>query len=124
MIRVFKPFVRFASSLIALAIFAVSLTGCVSTYSNTQRFSQPPHPGMTELAMLQKFGAPDFMGFVEDQKVYVYKVRDSKYIIAVGQYSGRDLIITVKGGVIKSVEDTPRSQSVTFFYAAPWMGRD
>ncbi|MBI1783621.1 hypothetical protein HYR69_00630 [Candidatus Sumerlaeota bacterium] len=104
--------------------FALALTGCISSYSNTARFTQPPHPGMPETEMLQRFGAPDYSGFVEDQKIYVYKVRDSKYIIIVGQYSGRDIVVTAKGGVVRSVQEVPRGECMTFLYAAPWMGHD
>lgn len=104
--------------------FAFSLTGCVSIYSNAKRFDPAPHVGMTEMDLIQNYGAPDYSGFVEDQKIYVYKVRTSKFIIALGQYSGYDMVIMTKGGVIKDTRRLPRGEAVSLIYAAPWMGHD
>jgi len=109
---------------IAAIAFMLSLSGCVSIYSNSNQFDPAPHVGMTEMDLIQTYGAPDYAGFVEDQKIYVYKVRDSKFIIALGQYNGYDMVITTKGGIIKDTRRLPRGQAVTFLYAAPWMGHD
>ncbi len=112
-------------ALLALAPILLSLTACISIYDNTSRFqATPPREGMSEVELLQKCGAPDFAGFVEDQKVYVYKVRDSKFIIAVGQFAGYDLVVTCKGGAVKNVQQVSRGQTTCIFTPAPWIGMD
>jgi hypothetical protein len=98
----------------ALALGAATLTGCISTYSNMNRFASSPHIGMGEAELIQKYGAPD----------YVYRVRDNKFLLGVGQYAGYDLVITTKGGVVRSTHSVLRGQSVTFLHPAPWMGMD
>ena len=115
---------RRTAGFVVAAGLLIALGGCVSSYNNSQRFTLPPHPGMTELEMLQKYGAPDYAGFVEEQKVYIYKVRESGYFIIFGRYSGRDIVVTTKGGVVKKVDELSRGESLTFLYAAPWMGHD
>lgn len=111
-------------ALLGVLAAGVLFSGCVSVYSNTKRFDPAPHVGMTEMDLILTYGAPDYAGFVEDQKIYVYKVRDSKFIIALGQYNGYDMVITTKGGIIKDTRRLPRGQAVTLLYAAPWMGHD
>jgi hypothetical protein len=98
--------------------------GCVSVRSNSARFDPAPYSGMQELEMIQRCGAPDYAGFVEDEKVYVYKVRQSNFFLFFGQFSGYDLVVTAKGGVVKSTLRIPRSSTTAFFFTAPWVGMD
>jgi len=102
----------------------IALGGCVSVYSNHPRFDPPPSDGMNELEMLRKYGAPAFAGFVEDQKVYVFKIRDSQYLLGFGQFKGYDLVVTCKGGIVKNTERVPRGQTSCFLAPAPWIGMD
>jgi hypothetical protein len=108
-------------ALIALGLFP----GCVGIYDNTGRFMNPPKEGLTEAELITTYGAPDFTNAVEGgAKMYVYKVRDVKYIILVGVYEGYDLVVTVVGGKVKETKQLPRAKSMTLFQPIPWAVAD
>jgi len=100
------------------------LTGCVGLYNNTANFREMPREGMAEIDMIRTYGAPDFTTFVEDQKVYVYKVRDTKYIILVGIYDGYDYVITTDNGRIVHVERVDAPNTLAILQPLPWAVRN
>lgn len=117
--RVSSSVRRAAKTAAAVSLLAI-LTGCIGIYDNRDMFNPAPQSGMSELDMLRAYGAPAFVGYVEDQKVYTYKVRDNKFIILVGVYDGYDLIVTVEGGKVVDSRQIQRPYAMTLFGAVPW----
>lgn len=107
-----------------LGIAGVLLTACIGIYDNTENFLNPPGTGKEELSVLNELGNPSFSTIVEDKKVYVYKVRDVKYIILVGLYEGYDLVITCRDGLVVESRKVPRPSSFTLFSPVPWAVAD
>jgi len=115
-----KSFTVFAFFLLA----AIFLAGCVGTYNNSDNFLNPPAIGSEEIAVLKELGAPAFSTTAEDQKVYVYKVRDVKYIILVGLYEGYDLVVVCRDGAVIESKRVPRPKAFTLFNPLPWAVAD
>lgn len=109
--------IGFASLLLLLAL---PLTGCIGIYDNSERFMSQPGIGTDEVTMLKTYGTPDFVGFVEDKKVYTYKVRNNKYIILVGDYQGYDLVIVCESGQVKEVTRVNRPKGFALLNPVPW----
>ena len=115
-----KPTMRIILPLLAALGIMFLSAGCVGVYKNTDVFAIQPHEGMSEVEMLQSFGAPHFSAYVEDQKIYTYKVRDNKYIIAVGVYDGYDMVVTCQNGTVKKVGRVERPRSFSVLFPTPW----
>jgi hypothetical protein len=115
---------RLAPCGLALLVLGL-LPGCVGIYDNTGRFMSPPKEGLTEAELITTYGAPDFTQTVEGgAKMYVYKVRDTKYIVLVGVYDGHDLVVTVVGGKVKETKQIARAKSLALFQPIPWAVTD
>ncbi len=103
-----------------LMIAGVMTAGCVGTYSNKARFVQDPKTGMLEADMVRTYGAPAFKTQVENENLYVYKVRDNKYIVLIGLYEGYDIVVTARAGEVKAVDRIARPQTFTLLNPVPW----
>lgn len=105
-------------------IFTLLLaTGCVGIYNNSNLFKyNSPTEGMPEIEMLQTYGAPSFATEVGMQKVYIYRVRDNKYIILVGLFDGTDLTVTCEEGKVVKVNRVERPKAFSLFQ--PWNWSD
>lgn len=104
-----------------LCSFAVlSLSGCIGIYDNSKLFQPTPQVGMTELEVLKQYGTPSYSGFVGDNAVYTYKIRDNKYIVLFGMYEGYDLVLTCDNGQVVSIDRAERSNAFTLFNPVPW----
>lgn len=106
--------------LITLVFLATALSGCIGIYNNSKVFRSKPYVGMTEMEVLEEYGNPDFSGFVEDNKVYIYEVRDNKYIILIGIYEGYDLVVTTNDGEVVNVAEAPRPEAFSLLGPVPW----
>ncbi|MCB2156375.1 hypothetical protein KQI84_15990 [bacterium] len=116
----FTPFARRTIQLIAAAVLAISLTGCIGIYDNSELFRPAPHQGMDELAMLQSYGTPTFTTFVEDQKIYTYKVRENMYIILLGIYDGYDLVVVCEDGRVREITKVDPPKRFSLISPVPW----
>ena len=101
----------------------VFLSGCMGFY-NSENFLNPPATGSEEIAVLKELGCPAFSTTVEDQKVYVYRVRNVKYIILVGLYEGYDLVVICRDGMVVDTKKAPRPSTFTLFNPVPWAVAD
>ena len=110
--------------LAAIGLLATSLAGCIGIYNNSKVFRSKPYLGMTEMEVLQEYGNPGYSGFVEDNKVYIYEVRDNKYIILIGIYEGYDLVVTCNNGEVVDVKEAPRPEAFSFLSPLPWAESD
>ena len=114
--------VRTAILLAGLAAL-VFTTGCVGIYDNSSLFKyKGPAEGVEEVEMLQSYGAPSFATQVGSQKVYIYKIRDNKYIILFGLFDGADLTVTCEEGKIIKVNRVERPKAFSLFQ--PWIWAD
>jgi len=113
-----------ASICAALGFVFISLCGCVGTYNNTTNFLNPPDIGTEEITVLKELGSPVFSTVVEDQKVYIYRARNVKYIILVGLYEGFDLVVICRDGMVVESKKVPRPKTFTLFYPTPWAVAD
>ena len=111
---------RMAIRLVAVVGLAATLTGCIGVYNNSDLFTPAPYQGMDELAMLKGYGTPDFTTFVEDQKVYTYKVRDNLYVILVGVYDGYDLVVVCEDGQVRETTKVEAAKRFSLFSPVPW----
>lgn len=111
-------------SLAAVILCGTLLTGCLGFYRNNTQFVIPPKEGITELSMLQTYGRPSYSGFVENQKVYIYSVRENQYIVLIGIYKGYDLVVTCEGGVVRDVKRVNRPEVFTLLNPVPWAVSD
>ncbi|MBN1901999.1 hypothetical protein JW926_11810 [Candidatus Sumerlaeota bacterium] len=107
-----------------LGVAGALLTACIGIYDNTENFLNPPGTGKEEISVLTELGTPSLATTVEDKKVYVYKVRDVKYIILVGIYEGYDLVITCRDGLVEESRKVPRPRAFTLFNPVPWAVAD
>ncbi len=103
-----------------LAAVLAGATGCIGIYNNTDLFIGGPHMGMDEKTLIDTYGTPAWQGFVEDKKIYTYKVRDNKYILFLGVYEGYDLVVTVEDGKVKDSKRADIAESFTLFSPLPW----
>lgn len=106
-----------AMALLATLTF---LPGCIGINNNSRTFLNPPSTGMLEIDVLTKYGAPHYAGFAENQKVYIYKVRDHKYIVLVGIYEGYDLVVVCDAGEVTNVVKVERPTTFALFQPLPW----
>lgn len=113
-------FIRRFLLFLLLGIVGGLLTACIGIYDNSENFLNPPGTGKEELSVLNELGTPSLATTVEDKKVYVYKVRDVKYIILVGLYEGYDLVITCRDGLVVESRKVPRPRAFTLFNPVPW----
>lgn len=104
----------------AVILATISMSGCIGIYNNTDRFLNDPKPGMGEGDLIRTYGTPAFAGFAENEKIYSYKVRDTKYIVLVGIYEGYDLVVTCKNGVVTDTQRVKRPTSLTILQPMPW----
>jgi len=115
-------------SRIALALLAAGLagltTGCIGLYDNSKKFMNLPATGTDEIDVLKEFGAPDFQATTSDRKVYTYKVRDVKYVVLVGVYSGHDLLVVVKDGKVEETRRVARPSTLAILQPIPWAVAD
>lgn len=114
---------RFALSAVRCAVAASALlfsTACVGVYNNTNQFLNDPKEGMAEGDLIRTYGTPAFTGFAENEKIYTYKVRDTKYIVLVGLYEGYDLVVTCKNGIVTDSQRVKRPEAFTLFQPLPW----
>lgn len=107
-----------------LMVSLIVLTGCIGIYNNSDVFFNPPETGTSELELLKDFGAPDFAETTREGKVYVYKVRDVKYIILVGIYDGHDMVVVMQDGVVVQTRNVQRPKAFTLFQPIPWAVAD
>ncbi len=114
---------RVMSGLILSSVMLVS-SGCIGIYNNSELFLNPVEKGMSEEEILQKYGNPAYSGFAEDKKVYIYEVRNNRYIVAFGQYEGYDLVITCEAGEVIQVDKVQRPESFVLFQPVPWAETD
>ncbi|HPB30151.1 MAG TPA: hypothetical protein PLB62_01720 [Candidatus Sumerlaeota bacterium] len=110
--------------ILSVLCLAVLLTGCIGIYNNQDNFLNPPETGAPEINMLNSLGAPQFSTTVEDQKVYVYRVRNVKYIVLVGLYEGYDLVVICRDGMVVQTKRVPRPKAFTLFNPLPWAVAD
>jgi|GEM_PF-627293 len=106
--------------LCCMILISFCLTACIGIYDNTENFLNPPDAGTDEIEILNELGTPSFASDVEDKTVYVYKVRDVKYIILIGLYEGYDLVITCRDGVVAETRKVPRPSAFCLFSPVPW----
>lgn len=99
---------------------ALGTTGCIGLYNSTGNFLNNPPDGMDEATMLKTYGKPSFATDVEDSKVYIYEVRDNKYIILVGVYDGYDLIVECRDGRVTETSRVQRPKAFALFQPLPW----
>ena len=102
----------------------LTFTGCFGTYSNTSLFYNDPASGMEEIKLLQQYGTPAFATNIEDRKVYTFAVRDNSYIVCVGTYSGYDLVVVCRDGLVVETKRVPRPSAFTLFTPVPWAESD
>ena len=102
------------------AVLAAS-TGCVGIYDNTEQFLNDPPPGMVESEVLKTYGTPSFATDTSDGKILTYKVRDAKYIILIGMYSGYDLIVRMENGAVAETYKVSTPKSFALFNPWPWI---
>lgn len=107
----------------ALAACA-TLSGCIGMYSNTSLFYNDPASGMEEVKLIQQYGTPSFSTNIEDRKVYTFKVRDNNYYILLGAYSGYDLVVVCRDGLVVETTRVPRPSAFTLFTPVPWAETD
>lgn len=106
--------------MLALAATVTVFGGCFAMYDNTKTFLNQPAEGLSEGDMIRTYGAPAYSGTAENQKIYVYKVRDNKFILIVGVYEGYDLAVTCENGQVAEVSRIERPKALTLFGAIPW----
>lgn len=111
---------RRAITIVSLCTAMLGATGCFGTYSNARIFAMEPTQGMQELALVHTYGMPDWSSEIEDSKVYVYRVRDNRYVVLVGLYEGYDLIVTCRDGEVADVRRMQRPKALTVFQPLPW----
>lgn len=101
---------------------ALWLVGCVGIYGNTEKFLNEPAIGQQEVDVLTTYGAPDFATTTgNNQRVLMYKVRDVKYFILVGIYSGHDLMVKFDAqGQVQETKRVPRPKTVSILQPLPW----
>lgn len=104
----------------ALLAVTLLLSGCVGMRSNQSLFLNEPERGMSELTLLQTYGKPDYSAAVEDQKVYIYRVRDEKYIIAVGMSGTYDLVVTCRDGEVVDTKRVAAGDNLAILQPNPW----
>jgi hypothetical protein len=109
---------RLAAVLAGLAV--LPLTGCIGIYNNSNLFQLSPNEGLDEVELLKRYGAPDFSGYVENRQVYVYKVRNNRYIVLFGLYEGYDMVVTCENGVVRNVSRVERPQAFALLNPVPW----
>lgn len=112
--------VRSALGAALMACGILFVGGCVGINDNTRTFLNPPAPGMLEIDLLTSFGAPHYAGFAENQKVYIYKVRNHKYIVLVGIYEGYDMVVVCDGGEVTEVVKVERPTTFALLQPMPW----
>lgn len=100
------------------------LSGCVGIYNNEGNFLNLPETGSEEINALKELGPPAFSTEVEDQKIYIYKARNVKYIICVGLYEGYDVVITCRDGMVVDSKKIARPKTFTFLTPVPWAVTD
>ncbi|MGF1572054.1 MAG: hypothetical protein ACFCU1_03205 [Sumerlaeia bacterium] len=99
---------------------SVLLSGCIGIYDNSKLFLPSPQVGMNELEVMKQYGTPSYAGFVEDKKVYIYKIRNNQYIVLFGKYEGYDLVLTCDNGQVVSIDRAERSSAFALFNPVPW----
>jgi len=100
-------------------------SGCIGIYNNSDLFKYSgPQEGMAEIELLEKYGTPSFATDVGTQKVYMYKVRDNMYIILVGLFDGKDLIVTCEEGKVTKVNSVERPKAFSLFQPWNWADTD
>ncbi|MEQ8820661.1 MAG: hypothetical protein RLY93_10475 [Sumerlaeia bacterium] len=114
--RLAKPLTKLAF----LAAAAMVLAGCIGIYDNRKVFQPGPNRGMEERELLRQYGTPAYSGFVEDEKVYIYKVRQQGYYVLVGIYDGYDLVVFCDDGRVTDVQQAPLGTNFSFLNPVPW----
>lgn len=112
------PSKTFALSLL-VALIATSV-GCIGITKNTDRFLNPPSPGMTEVETVMNFGAPDFSTRSGDSAVFVYKLIDRAYYVAYGYSDDIDMVVVFKNGKVTEVKKLKASSGMALFQPSTW----
>lgn len=112
--------------LAALLVLAAPLLlgGCIGIYSNTSKFLNTPREGTTEIELIERYGTPAFSSYVQDRRVYTYKVRDTKYILVAGIYDGYDLVVVCQNGLVTSTSRVERPRALAILNPVPWAVAD
>lgn len=103
-----------------VCLATAGLSGCIGVYNNSKQFLNNPENGMAEGDLIRQYGTPAYSGFVENEKLYTYKVRDNKYMVLVGVYEGYDLVVTCRNGVVTNTRRVERPQAFSLLYPTPW----
>lgn len=103
-----------------LVVSLIPLSGCIGIYDNSKLFLPSPQVGMTELDLMKQYGTPNYSGFVDDKKVYIYKVRNNQYIVLFGKYEGYDLVLTCDNGQVIDIDRAERGSAFALFNPVPW----
>ena len=102
----------------------VSASGCVGIYDNSEKFLNDPVVGTSEIDVLKTYATPSFATASGDEKIFSYKVRDTKYIVLVGLYDGYDLIVRMQNGAVSEVHKVQRPKTFAIFNPWAWAVTD